>query len=181
MAERRDFLPVCNDQGVQLADFQATFCARCVQPECSRSHAGGRFESRVSTWQDRLFINPPRMPKHDPLYASLAAKRFLDIDVGRTPELSNVWVDPHALTEPEVEAPKPRPAKSSSASRAVADGGTMPGAAVSRAPLNSTFRQGTMIGGEDTKPQKASDPWAAPLETPPTAPIVRSGAKLKFR
>src|SRR5690606_19815310 len=111
--ERRDYLPVCNDKGVPLPEFQATFCVRCVQPECSRSRAGGLFESRVASWEDRLFKNPPRMSKSDPLHAAIAAKRFIEIDVGRVPEVGgrSDWIDPRSLEEPKTPTRRPRKAK----------------------------------------------------------------------
>jgi hypothetical protein len=110
MAERRDYLAVCNDHGVPLTEFQATFCVRCVQPECSRSRAGGLFETRVATWEERLFENPARMSKDDPLYSLISAKRFIEINTGRIPEVDgkSEWMDPRAFQD-ESEAPvKPR-------------------------------------------------------------------------
>lgn len=201
MAERRDFLSVCNDQGVPLPDFQATFCVRCVQPECSRSKAGGLFESRVATWQDRLFVNPPRMPADDPLYASISAKKFRDMEVGRTPEVgrglsgASVWVDPLALDEaPREPKPLPRPASRNSVpstvdAEAAAEVSLQttpePPRAKPELPTNSPFAQGTMIGGAAAP--KPTDPWALapPLESSPSsgaaAPVVSAGAKIRFR
>lgn len=195
MPERRDFLAVCNDQGVPLVDFQATFCVRCVQPECSRSRAAGLFETRVATWQERLFDNPPRMPKDDPLYALLSAKRFIEVDVGRVPNVRgpSEWLDPRALEESTpVEAPRPaRPPRPGPAEVSVPapEGGPAPrveGTPLGhRAPLNTPFVQGTMLAGTPAQPA-AADAWAAgtsavlATETPPSAPIVKAGARIKF-
>src|SRR5262245_35854302 len=112
MPERRDYLSVCNDQGVPLPDFQATFCVRCVRRECTRSRGDGLFETRVATWEERLFTNPARMEKGDPLYSALAAKRFVEVPVGRIPEINgrSEWLDPRALDEPAPVA-RPRPAR----------------------------------------------------------------------
>lgn len=193
MTERRDYLSVCNDQGVPLPDFQATFCVRCVQPECSRSKAGGLFESRVATWQERLFVNPPRMAKDDPLYAVISAKKFRDIDVGgAAPSIgrgaaTSSWVDPLA-SEESPSAPKPRSAPRRPATGVVE---SAPEKSVEPVPspqskpslpVNTPFAQGTMIGGG--APSKPVDPWA--LEKSQVAPpsggaVVRPGAKIRFR
>src|ERR1051325_467081 len=148
MSDRRDFLSVCNDQGVPLPDFQAWFCVRCVQPECSRSRAGGLFETRVATWEDRLFKNPPRMPKDDPLYSTIAARRFIDIDPTRIPEVNGRldWVDPRGLEEPKEPSPKPRAARKPKPSEPAlrADEAPAPPAQrveARRATLNSAFEQ----------------------------------------
>jgi hypothetical protein len=192
MTERRDFLSVCNDQGVPLPDFQATFCVRCVQPECSRSKAGGLFESRVATWQERLFVNPPRMAKDDPLYAVISAKKFRDIDVGgAAPSIgratpSSSWVDPLASEEPTTP-PKPRsaprrpaPVVESEPEKSVESVPT-PQSKPSL-PVNTPFSQGTMIGG--AAPSKPVDPWAldtSQVPPPSGGTVIRPGAKIRFR
>jgi hypothetical protein len=191
MPERRDYLSVCNDQGVPLADFQATFCVRCVQPECSRSRAGGLFETRVATWEERLFKDPPRMSKDDALYAILAAKRFVEVDTGRTPEVhgSAEWLDPRTLVErPEPES-RPRivraPRASTPSERAEESNPPLRAQQPTewRAPLNTPFAQGTMLAGAPPVPPKP-DRWA--VATPPPAEesspptVVKAGAKIKF-
>ena len=192
MRERRDFLPVCNDQGTPLVDFQAMFCVRCVQPECSRSRAGGLFEERVSTWQERLFRNPPRMSKDDPLYAAISAKRFLEIGTGRVPEVggNSEWVDPRALEQPAPEAARPRAAKQPKAPQVEIPSEATPSASrTPREPLNSSFSQGTMLGdGAVPPPRKPADPWAAPVPAAapaspperPAVPVVKPGATIRF-
>lgn len=198
MAERRDYLPVCNDQGVPLPDFQAMFCVRCVQPECSRSRSGGIFETRVSSWEERLFKNPPRLPKSDPLHAALAAKRFIEIDVGRVPEVGGKsdWVDPRSLDEPEPPpTPRPRKPKATKAESPREPGETkeppvtrVEGPPPPRTPLNSAFRQGAVLGDSPAKASKPKDQWAAPVTAKPPAgaadppiPVVQVGAKIRFK
>lgn len=198
MSDRRDYLPVCNDHGVPLPEFQAEFCVRCVQPECSRSKAGGLFDSRVATWRERLFVNPPRMSKDDPLYPVIAGKMFREIEVGRRiPEIgvglgTSAWVDPLTIDEPK---PEPRPAPRAAAPAPVtappsADGAIAPVAAVvdrtrPKTPVNTPFVQGTMIGAA-APPKPVVDPWGAgpAAESRPKAgdgKVVSPGAKIRFR
>lgn len=199
MTERRDYLPVCNDHGVPLPDFQATFCIRCVQPECSRSQQGGLFETRVATWEERLFKSPPRMPREDPLYTTIAAKRFVEIDPGRIPEISggkSEWMDPLAVTDAEPAARKPRPAparRGADVEATVSE--AEPQAEPSRLEplpmrplLNTPFAQGAMIGGAPApapSTAKPVDPWASVM--PPASgpvleavPVVKTGARIKI-
>lgn len=189
MPERRDFLAVCNDQGVPLEDFQATFCVRCVQPQCSRSRAGGLFETRVATWEERLFRAPPRMPKDDPLYGRIAAQRFIEIERGTVPEVKgpSEWLDPRAVAEEPVPAVGPRPVKGPPP--AVASVPSEPAAPrpVMTAPLNTPFAQGAMLEGAPPEAPRPVDAWAPAVDTIettpdlPAAPIVKAGAKIKFR
>ncbi len=194
MGERRDYLPVCNDQGVPLPDFQAMFCIRCVQPECSRSRAGGLFENRVVAWEDRLFKNPPRMAKSDPLYSALAAKRFIEIDVSRVPEVNGKsdWVDPRSLEDPP-PTPKPRKAKAPKVADPKERLPDPPTARVEatpptpRKPLNTAIQQGALLGEPPVgKASKPGDPWAtptraAPSQDTPSIPVVQAGAKIRFK
>jgi hypothetical protein len=197
MTDRRDYLAICNDQGVPLPDFQATFCVRCVQPECSRSKAGGLFDARVRTWQERLFVNPPKMSKDDPLYSVIAAKKFRDIDSGgRVPEVgrgmgSSIWVDPLAVDAPGDEM-KPLPRAAPPPPPTVAPPEEAPSDPVPprrsrpNLPLNTRFRQGAMVGGA-ASPKAVIDPWAAGEASQGTAapgaksPVVSPGAKIRFR
>lgn len=187
MPDRRDYLPVCNDQGVPLPEFEALFCVRCVQPECSRSKAGGLFEARVSTWKDRLFDNPLRMPKDDPLYAAISAKRFIEIDTGRIPEIGgrSEWVDPRGLEQPAPQVSKPRAAR-----KAPAQPPNVPPVSERQegAPrvLNTAFQQGAVLGSPPTSPKAPSaDPWAPPAPVgpepaSPAVPQVKAGARIRF-
>jgi hypothetical protein len=104
---RRDQYGECNDRGMPLADFQAGWCSRCMNPECTRSlHGKTRFDLRTETWFERLFEQPPTMPPTDPRYGVIAGQRFISIDTGRVPEVGSGWVDPNTLVEP-VTMPEP--------------------------------------------------------------------------
>jgi hypothetical protein len=191
MPDRRDYLAVCNDQGIPLKDFQTTFCVRCVQPECSRSRAGGLFETRVQTWEERMFANPPTMPKDDPLYGILAAKRFIEIDTGKIPNVRgpSEWMDPRALTEePESTTVKPRPATRAPRPAPTPESSPQPGGRPGplQAPLNTAFAQGTMLEGAPAAAAPKPDRWAStPVPAPAASetsgvPVVKVGAKIKF-
>ena len=161
-----DYLRECNDHQVPIEDFQGAFCIRCFQPECSRSQYGkSKFDTRVSTWAERLFLNVPRLDPHDPRYGAIAEQKFLTLDTGRTPEVSS-WVDPN---EPQQEAPsKPPPAQASSS---VAS-------ALPRHMLqaNAPSQNGKILGPGVQVVRK--DPWAIPA--PPTDPVVAPGSRIKL-
>jgi hypothetical protein len=75
----RDFLAECNNLGVTEDEFRGIWCIRCVRKDCVRSHQGkSKFEARVSTWEERLFTNVPRMPESDPRYPKLADQDFVE-------------------------------------------------------------------------------------------------------
>lgn len=196
MAEKRDWLGDCNDQGVPLEDFRLQFCERCLQPECTRSqHGKSQFDARVADWESRLFLDVPRMDKSDPRYEDLQAKRFLGIDTSRVPEVQS-WVDPRDLQQPTPKKPEPvpepalvpepppeyeMPETKQVEAQAVADieeqgpaePEPVPLPAVEtpqRAALNTPNQPGQMLGGKkvDEKPvAPVSDPWV-PKESTPT-------------
>lgn len=111
MAEKRDELKVCNDQGVPLEDFKLAFCDRCLNQDCTRSIAGqSRFEQRVNTWYERLIEAPTKLDEADPRFNQIRAKRFIDVDPGPVPEIGrSAWVDPRDLTEPTPVLDEPAP------------------------------------------------------------------------
>jgi hypothetical protein len=107
---RRDLLSECIQPGLPVQTLTEAWCSRCSNPECSRSTVGSsRFDTRVKDWEKKLFLEPPKMTPDDPLFAAIAAKRFITIDPGRTPEIRSDWVDPRDLQEPEPVAAPTRP------------------------------------------------------------------------
>lgn len=108
MAE--DQFHVCNNLNIPLPDFEAQFCKRCFNSECTRSlHGKTKFDIRTATWEDRLFKNPDRMDQSDPRFPAISAQRFLEIPTGAPLEIGrSAWVDPRNI-EPEPEPPRPRP------------------------------------------------------------------------
>ena len=77
MPERRDNLGECNQLKVPIEDFKTFWCNRCLQPGCTRSLYGTtKFEQRVTTWLDRLFLKVPRMETGDPRFRDISSKEF---------------------------------------------------------------------------------------------------------
>ena len=208
MAEKRDWLGTCNDKGVSLEDFQLQFCARCLQPECTRSqHGRSQFDARVADWEDRLFKQVPRMDEADPRFQQIQAKRFLGIDMSGPARVQS-WVDPLKLEdppaplppEPAMVEPPPReyevPEAKQVEARAVADLEEQGPAPVEvretpaprrpiSPPMNTPNQPRQMVGGKKVDEQptvSVSDPWKAP--TPAKAPdgtkVVKPGAKIRL-
>lgn len=183
----------CNEFGVSAQDFEAQFCFRCLQPECSRSqHGKSRFEARIGNWEQRLFTSIPRMPESDPRYITLHTKKFVDIDPGRIPEIGRApaaWIDPRDLDvapespqssgqpknrEPEPEAPAPLASVAPEAQEE-------PRPAPTAVPklMNTPVQQGRMIGG--SKPAPPRDPWEVKAPTETTGiKVVKPGARIKI-
>lgn len=109
----RDFLGECNNLGVPEEDFGRIWCIRCTQQECTRSHQGkSKFEARVTTWEQRLFTDVPRMPETDPRYKPLATQPFEEGESWRGTAPVQVQV-PASWNEPAKApeaAPQPDPA-----------------------------------------------------------------------
>jgi hypothetical protein len=189
-SNKRDWLTTCNEFNVPSQDFEAQFCARCFQHECSRSlHGKSKFEERVSTWEERLFLNVPKMDEGDPRAADIQAKKFVSVDAGPVPEVGrSAWLDPRDLTDevpelppevapvapevPKVDDPQPKPQ--------IFKEGPTP---MTPARMNTPNRPGQMIGGRE-KPQKPAmvDPWQ-PKRSPETQEgetVVQPGARIRF-
>ncbi len=166
----QDLLRECNDQSIPLEDFSRQFCARCLQPECTRSqHGTSAFEKRVTTWKDRLFDNIPRMPQEDPRYDRIHSKKFLVVDTSATPELQG-WVDPRDLadevktttTEPVAEVQDPTPT---------------PVAATAK-PMNTAFAR-RMVGAPTKVQAPRPDSWELKKESA-SDKVVSPGARIRF-
>jgi len=75
--DRRDNLGECNQLKVPTEDFKMFWCNRCLQPDCTRSLYGTtKFERRVTTWLDRLFLKVPKMETGDPRFRDISSKEF---------------------------------------------------------------------------------------------------------
>lgn len=193
-ASKRDLLPECLDGTLPLEAFQRDWCSRCLNQECTRSIAGkSRFEARVSTWEERLFQNPPRMAPEDPRFSRITAQRFLTIDTGRTPEISSSWVDPRDLEEPPAPVVLTAPAATpvpiegarpeTPAPTLQNDSGSSasPETRVHLTMLNAPSQTGKVLQGAPQTATSKRDPWAVP-ETPVTTdPIIPTGSRVKLR
>jgi hypothetical protein len=187
----RDLLPECNDAGLDLVSFQADWCARCLNLECNRSLGGkSKFEARVSTWEERLFKNPPRMSPDDPRFEKIAAQKFITIDVGRTPGVSSAWVDPTDLVEPAAQAPEPVATKPPVATSVEAPAATVQkdtGTPASASPPirlalgNAPDQSGKILPSHPSASISKRDPWASPLPSDTNETIVTPGASVKLR
>jgi hypothetical protein len=154
----QDYLKECNDQGVPPDDFALQFCRRCRQPECSRSQVGeSRFEQRVSTWEDRLFLQVPTMSPEDPRYPRISAQKFIrGPSRGRTPEVRGSWVTPKELEKSEPKT-------------------------IITPQGNTPYTPGQMIkGAPPTTPKPVKDPWEAQPPKNTTENVVLPGAKIRL-
>lgn len=152
----RDFLGECNAQGEPLVDFQATWCAFCLQPECSRSMAGkSLFDRRVRTWEERLFTAVPRMNPNDERYPHIAAKRFVGVPGSeeRTPEVGSGWVDPMRPDESDEKGPD---TQRDPVPEFIPEGDVTEPAPPPR--FQAKPNQGRVLAGAPTK-QAQADPW----------------------
>jgi hypothetical protein len=182
----RDFLGECNAQGMPLVDFQANWCAFCIQPKCSRSMAGkSLFDKRVATWEQRLFTNVPRMDPSDERYNQISAQHFMAVPgiEERTPEVGAGWIDPmhegeetgpetdrdpipemSLETDPTEPAPPPVPS-------------SIP---VGPSQFQPSMNQGRMLVGAPAKPAQ-SDPWEPKKPVAPTNDVViPTGARVRL-
>ena len=192
-----DFLGECNDQGVPLEDFRLAFCVRCFQKDCSRSQFGtSKFEARVNTWEERLF-QPPQLPRSDPRFQAITAKRFLTLPSGPIPSVRE-WIDPQTLdmsppavqvspAPPSVKTPEPvaevkvpeppvieeKPADS-------------PEPTPEPAPLRQNLFVNTPYTGQRTlanqpvSKEVPRDTWAAPEPLKPGERVIQPGARVKI-
>jgi len=200
MAGKQDYLKECNEFKVPVGDFEAQFCARCLQPECGRSqHGSSRFESRVRDWEKRLFLDVPRMDPNDPQFTQFQSKKFLDVgsvqgwvspqDIPQDapeepddlPELELVETVPTDPAPPPSGMPEPPPESMDSAPDTQPVPSTIP------APpglMNTPTRSKMMLGGKkvDTKPsQPVFDQWE-PMKGGETdgLQVVKPGAKIRL-
>lgn len=181
---KRDLLPECNDGKTPLDVFQS-WCARCLNLECTRSIGGkSKFEQRVTTWEERLFKSPPRMSSDDPRFERITAQRFVTIDVGRTPELRSAWVDPTDLKEPSPSRePVALPVPPVVEPRII----EQPQAALPKAiptglvQANAPDQSGKVLPRPPSSDIPRPDPWAAPAPPEPNDLVIQPGATVKLR
>lgn len=158
MNNRQDFLgAACQLQGISPEEFKAAYCSRCMQSECTRSLvSASKFDHRVNTWEDRLFLNPPRMNEQDPRFASISGIKFVSVE-GAAPPTSSEWVDANEVKATSI---------------------VVPSAVRSLPVLNTPVRHGIMLEGAPKAkptPTSSSDSWDAPKGN-----VVKPGAKIKL-
>lgn len=184
-----DLYAQCNVEPRAPMDvFTAECCSRCVNPECSRSnYSNSKFESRVSNWYDRLFINVPRMAPDDERFKQIAGQRFLLIDPAGIPSApSQGWVDPRNLgttavqVPVQIEAPRQKPPAviEEPPSEALSTVAAREPANLDLGLVNTPVKQGQMIGGRAAPSPEWRTPVAVP--SPPNAQVVKTGAKIRI-
>jgi hypothetical protein len=203
--KRRDLLAECMQPGTPIDVMAREWCARCLNPECSRSAMGqSKFETRVQDWEEKLFKDPPKLAPDDPRFAQIIAHKFITIDVGRTPEIRSDWLDPRDLKEPEpptvhsaqslivvppLASPPPveRPsAPSTPVARTVSPpsdkDSPRSGATLALVGANAPDQGGRILRGSPTGPNNKvdADPWAPPEPPDPSDQIVQPGATIKM-
>jgi len=198
MGKRLDFLRECNDHGVAIKDFEEAFCKRCYQPECSRSLFGGmKFDQRVSTWLDRLFVNPPRLDPSDPLAQEISAKMFQMVNPAALSQGASDWHDPRDLKSSSVSVPaqvayEPTIAPIVEPVKVPTKVVETPTETVSEEPvshnlskevvlINTPNSRGIMLpGGSATTPRPNRDQWDAPQGVRPGEKVIKAGAKVQL-
>jgi len=185
MADRKDWLDLCNDKRVPFNDFISFFCDRCSQKECTRSQWGkSAFEKRAQNWEKQLFEEVPRMDPSDPRFAEMSAKKFLTIVGSEAPSGQSEWLDVQEVEKKQVEPapapPTPAPPTVSAMPEKVVETAKLPPLPTSS--LQNTPNRGPqMIGGGLPKPaQPVLDPWAPKPPADPNDRVVQPGAKIKF-
>jgi hypothetical protein len=196
---RRDFLRDCHSQvSKQVKEllpfdaFGAAYCSRCLQPECTRStHGSTLFDKRVTTWQDRLFLNVPRMDQGDPRFESIAHKEFVPAqetlvvrgwDDGVAHEEPKEFV-PEFLEEPVVEEvptndePPPVYFKPVSDTSSISRDTLLMNTPVSR---EQYLPGASRTSVSHSIPKKTIDSWGASEQSTPSEVIVKAGATVRF-
>ena len=187
-----DYLGECNDQGVPLEDFRLAFCVRCFQKDCTRSQFGtSKFEARVNTWEERLF-SPPQLPKNDPRYSAITAKRFLTLPAGPTPSVRE-WIDPQTLdTSPSTN--QASPASTPQMVQSVEVSVPEPAPIVEEVKKTQEVprsRQNLFVNTPYTgprtlanqpahPPEKPRDAWSTPEPLKPGEKVIKPGARVKI-
>jgi hypothetical protein len=192
---RLDLYAQCNvEPRAPLDVFTAECCALCVNPGCTRSTYGNtKFESRVSNWHERLFVNVPRMRPDDERFGKISGQKFLLIDpAGSVSAPSQGWVDPRDLKPARVQVPaRIEPAPPSKQAEPMPE--AVPPSRAPEAPVETTrgparpetafvntpVTQGQMIGG---KPAPAAPEWKSPVPIVTTKEdrVVKTGAKIRI-
>lgn len=199
MSNRRDFLKDCHAQvskqvkePLPFDTFGAAYCARCLQPECTRStHGSTKFDQRVATWQDRLFLNVPRMDQDDPRFEDISRKEFTPIQESlvvrgwggeSSPEPQKEFV-PELLNEPVIEEV---PTNDEPPQVYFQPTNTAPSISRDTLLMNTPVSNEQYLPGAPRpsdalgRPKKTIDSWGAPEQSTPSEVIVKAGATVRF-
>jgi len=155
---KSDFLKECMSEvgNIPLDQFNLVFCRRCGNQECSRSRLNNSFQTRVQTWEDRLFKNPPRASEDDPRFSNIRSKKFLPIgknsyEIHTTQNIPVIPLKEEPKASPiQPPSPSPTPIQPPSPTPTPIQ---PPPAPIAPPPINpnignTEFNQGTMIGDQ---------------------------------
>lgn len=173
-----DFLKDCmNDVGNPPIDAMTkNWCLGCGNRGCERAGLNNSaFDRRVKSWKETLFLNVPRAASDDPAYDNIRSKSFSPLGQPEppktilfTPGVPAVSIPvpmarPSAFVRQEVEKPEPEMAVPAVGPDVVAEpeGTTAEEGERKAPPGNTTFEQGTVLGGGPPPAQQASPGPAA--------------------
>lgn len=200
MSSRRDYLKECHAQvskqvkvSLPFDDFHSAYCIRCFQPECTRSaHGSTRFDQRVSTWQDRLFLKVPRMDQSDPRFESISSKEFAPVQESlivrgwgaeSSPEPPPVDIIPESPQEaiieevPTDDEPATVYFQPDNADTSISQDTLLMNTNVGR----EQYLPGAPVpSGPASSSKKNVDSWGAPEQSTPSEVVVKAGATVQF-
>jgi hypothetical protein len=203
MPDKRDWLGECNEHNVPLGDFKLQFCDSCLTQDCTRSQYGkSKFEARVHTWEQRLFLETPTMEPTDPRYEKIHAQKFINIEPGGPLEIGqSAWIDPldpldpldKTIQSPQIEPilqsniPEPEPLSEPEIKEPTIEKSELKNTPeqVTRPVMftatNTPNKPGQMVGEPPKVPEKQKqDPWEPPKPVADDEEIVKPGAKIRF-
>ncbi len=184
-----DFLKDCmNDVGNPPIDvMHKNWCLGCGNRGCERAGMNNSaFDKRVKNWRETLFLNVPRAAPDDPAYDNIRSKSFTPVGQPKaprsvlfTPGVSTVSVPvpmakPAAFVRQEPESSgqgtaepvptepvptEPVPTEPEKAEKAEPEGRAPP-------PGNTSFEQGTVLGGGPAPADQRVSPEPPPAQGP---------------
>lgn len=165
-------------------ELKASFCDFCTQPECTRSLYGtSRFERRVSTWQERLFTQVPKMDARDPRFSDIASKGFVLIAPETLVKSSGDWVDPRdiknttTVSVPESVVVSESDKEPLVAAQVESTTRTVPREVIL---MNTPAQRGIMLPGGSQQVKPTRDAWDAPQPVKEGEKVIQSGATVRF-
>jgi hypothetical protein len=169
MAAQLDLYAECNVDGAPLDAFVEGCCKRCFNSDCTRAtFARGPFEQRVLNWEERLFLNPPKMSESDPRFPTIAQQFFAEVPVTRKAMISvpSEWHDPRDLAAAAAAAAAAPPADLPTETKALPEPPTAGPQPPAEAPRTAA------PGARGV----SNNPLSSALNTPRVAPRMLDGA-----
>lgn len=197
MPTRRDYLKECHSQvanqvkePLPLTEFGEAYCVRCSQPECSRSrHGVSKFDQRVATWKERLFLEVPRMGQEDPRFESISSKDFQPVQESLVVQgWGETESDPEPRRDILPEPPQEILVSEGQDTKTPYFQPTSAPSSISRETLllNTKVESEQYLpgaprpSGPSDSPKKRIDSWGAPEQSTPSEVVVTAGATVQF-